>query len=223
MKTKGTVLEPRYYLVGALTPPLVLEDKSRFNNDGAFAGGMTWTQLPSGLWVLACNGSSSYIWVGGNPSPESLKLTEAATIEMWLWISSNSAGTDYACAKNNSLIDLEYQHPGNLYGRVWASISGVKYLQADAFVNDVWQHHCVTYDKNAGASNCRYYLNGEYIKGDTGTGDLTTSTSPFALGANHNGALNLLGFIGIPHIYAFALDPIAIDRHFVAQRDWFGV
>ena len=61
-KYKGCVFEgfsPRAPL-GAVAPADALPDMSRYGNDGVFGGGAaapTWTQLPSGLWVLEFDGS----------------------------------------------------------------------------------------------------------------------------------------------------------------------
>lgn len=66
MKTKGLVFEERIQ-IGDVAPT-TYEDESRYGNDGAITGA-TWSQEPSGLWVLNFDGTNTkYVNIPNSPS-----------------------------------------------------------------------------------------------------------------------------------------------------------
>jgi molybdopterin-binding protein len=65
-------------------------DGSRNRNNGTFSN-VTWTQLPSGVWVNSFNGTTSYIEIADSPS---MRMTQGGTIIAW--VKANSIGENNA-------------------------------------------------------------------------------------------------------------------------------
>ena len=85
MKTKGLVLDPE--ASRDIEPGIVtLYDRSRFQNNGAMTD-VTWVRLPSGLWVMGFNGTTSIVNCGVGASLAN--LTPMTLIE---WINPTTTG-----------------------------------------------------------------------------------------------------------------------------------
>ena len=77
--------------MGGVTPPDTFEDESRFGNDGVHTD-ITWTKLPSGLWVRGWNATSSLITIADAPSITNIFAT-GGTVLVWINPSSDGEGT----------------------------------------------------------------------------------------------------------------------------------
>ena len=87
-KTRGIVFESE--VSRDVEPGVVtLYDRSRFQNNGAMTD-VSWTQLPSGLWVMSYNGSSSLVDLG---NADSLKLKDT-NFTLMLWFNPTTVGVD---------------------------------------------------------------------------------------------------------------------------------
>ena len=127
---RGLVLDSRVYR-GETTPPDTLEDESRYGNGGTFGAGAkapTWTQLPSGLWVLAFTAAdNTYIDCGGDASVDS--ITTDMTLMAWCYPTSiaidqtiistrngkNDVTVPYNLWTTNALIDFRLANGATQY------------------------------------------------------------------------------------------------------------
>jgi len=110
-KTKGCVLDVARQRGGAMPGVVTLVDHSRYRNDGAMTD-VTWTQLPSGLWVLDFNGTSSIVDYGNTH-------TNIKSALLWIYPNDNTS---------RSIIDfdggthsLELSAGGDLTATGWAA------------------------------------------------------------------------------------------------------
>ncbi|MFH1031133.1 MAG: LamG domain-containing protein [Chloroflexota bacterium] len=79
--TRGLVLSMADQMGGPSPSIVSIKDQSRRKNDSIAMTGITWSQLPSGLWVANFDGATSYINFG---SPLSVTGLSKCTITSWV-------------------------------------------------------------------------------------------------------------------------------------------
>jgi len=83
-----------------------------------------------------------------------------------------------------------------------------------------WQHVVATYDN----TNMRIYRNRIEVWSDAQTGNITLFPGQnMYLGRMGNGNYPFAGLMVLPRIHGYALDPTTINKHFEAERRFFGV
>ncbi len=222
-KTRGLVLEgysPRTPL-GTAAPALSLPDMSRFGNNGVFTD-VTWVQLPSGLWVMSCNGASSVVNLGAGV----FDTLEACTVEFWyapnapLGATTNMLWGFFTDIDNNW--GGEYDR-GNFY--FYATIGGgaVVFIVSvgDAGMSFQWHHWASCF----GIGGAEFWLDGVSMGTDVSTESVTdiAPTLVNCFGEYGNGSLYWAGYIAPPRVYNYALSADEINKHFEAERRLFGV
>jgi len=214
MKATGYVFKPRVY-IGSEPPATVLEDESRFGNNGAFKadGEPDWVQLPSGLWVLNFDHSDDMITV---PHHSSLALT-AWTITAWEKrnaiddrqdiVNKRTQGYNYFVAADNYL-GCQFKSGGDLKTDYSAVVS----------VTDLdWHFVAVTFKQPDmvffvdDASEARVF-------------DWPPDVSDDILVIGTQGFSNWWdGFLTPPKIFNYALSAGQVKKIFEAERHFFGV
>ena len=223
MKSTGLVFAFRDYIGSAEPPATVLEDESRFGNDGAFLGDgePDWVQLPSGLWVIDFDNVDDTIKI---PHHDSFDVTGDFTSEAWVklntvnvdrsimdrWKAPSSADKNFKLNVFNTNPRLLVRNAANdaetvftgatvLATYTWYYIVGVNDIDGLMllYVNGV-----VDSNTEAGLES-RVSANGLWLG--------TLSTIPF------NGQI-----VGMRH-HSRALSAEYIAARFQATRHWFGV
>lgn len=215
-KTRGIVFEAevsRDVQPGVVT----LYDQSRFANNGVITG-VTWTQLPSGLWSLTYDSVTELITVADSLS---IRLTTAFTFELWTYRASlGENSTPYMISKN-TLTD---------YGMIYWSDDSIRFYPgaqvvapAATLVLNVWQYIALTFDVFAGANELQCYLNGAFVGQGTRNTVLATSANALILGNRAAADRTFDGYIALLRIHNYALTAGQILQRFEAERSLFGV
>lgn len=94
MRSTGLMFKSRDYIGPVEPPATVLEDESRWGNNGTFlaADNPDWVQLPSGLWVMDFDGS------------DHVDITDSLTP-----MASNKTGTWLICVKPDDATPATYE------------------------------------------------------------------------------------------------------------------
>ncbi len=233
-KYEGLVFEgfsPRTPL-GAAAPAASLPDMSRYGNDGVFTNIAAWTQLPSGLWTMPFNGTTSIITIAANAS---LSALPQMTFSVWLkpittgetasgmvfqlgsgsltptagWLLRYSGGENLAFYVNYVTTDLR-------------SVSAINSITLGAY-----QHFVVVWTGTTVAADIDFYVNG-VVSANTANQDAAGARvsdvgSTLYIG---NAAATLRtwdGNIGLPKLYNYAMSHDQINAIFEAERRLFGV
>ncbi len=105
MLSRGCVLNMAPYR-GVVSPSTVTwHDASRYHNDGTLTN-VTWTRLPSGLWVAGFNGTTSFINVADNGG---LNITaRPLTIAVWVKPASDAVTCYFFCRNTDAIANIQY-------------------------------------------------------------------------------------------------------------------
>ena len=103
-KTTGVVFSGKRYWspLGSGAPPAGWPDTSRFKNHGTDSGGVSWVQLPSGVWVKQFDGVDGHSDQGSAPSiqPEQANVVSLCG---WIYCDVFSAGNwDFMLGADNA-------------------------------------------------------------------------------------------------------------------------
>jgi len=214
-RNQGLVL----YLPGIEGTGSLIHDVSQYHNNGAITGA-TWTQLPSGIWVLSFDGVDDYVDCGND---ESLQITGALTLASW--VKPTLLGSaEKIIRKDGSGGDRGFYYQVQADGKVIFLISSdgtaLSYWDTtDALTNGVWQYVVAVFNPG---SIMDIYVNGVFWERYPGTipsaiyntsGNLTISFSADAFD----------GLIGEVRIYNRALSASEVESAFNQDRDLFGV
>lgn len=214
MKTTGAVLIPRRYNTSVAPPAVVLEDTSRFKNDGTFlvAGEPAWVRLPSGLWINTFDGIDDRISI---PHSESLNIKGDLTILAWVKLIAD---------ENGAIIDKNYIAGGYM---LWVEslASGFhvyvnnaqKAISSAAVLLNTWYHLVATIT----ATTVNLYqnsVNQNTLAGGTPTGNVNDVFIGRDIAGRYINA-NLL----LPILLNYALSAASVWKIFQAERRWFGV
>lgn len=196
---------------------VVAADRSGYANNGAISGA-TWTQLPSGVWVLSFNGTSDYVNCG---NAVSLQMNDQLSVSTWITL-KRTAQYEYIVAKgypwvggwwfqknlNTTSIIFVYVGPTNW----WISTPLTLTLNTSA-------HLTYTFDGGV----VRRYLNGAYIGSDT-FADTTvagTDITNLRLGSSPEGGYPLQGNLGNTRLYGRVLTDMEIAAIYSFERPYF--
>ena len=221
-RTTGIVLDVARQRGGAMPGIVTLHDHSRMGNDGVMTN-VTWTQLPSGLWVPVFNGISAFVNCGDD---ESLEFgTNDFSTELWVWADASQVAYATVIDKDHSAAPNHGWFWGFDLATVYMTFGlggGAEYSVASITmeIKGAWHHLVSRYDYSA--SEVRLYVDGVFNIG-----------TPHATGVDPSGNLSIgrwtagtrwfNGYIALVRLYTYALTPGQILQRFEATRRLFGV
>ena len=185
-------------------------DRSPYGNHGTITGA-TWKRLPSGLWCLYFDGNDDSVSVG---DADSLDLTNAITIEAWIYCDSLATHNGIVCRNTNSYAFYLYSTGKFGFGK-----SGVDEVQSDSTLTiDTWYHIAAT--RLAGTNTL--FLNGNFDKSGTGA-DFVALTDAIKIGDNYSANFEFSGYIALVRVHNQALVESELHNHFNREKHLFGV
>jgi len=227
-KSSGTVLDVARQRGGAQPGVVSLLDRSRFGNDGAMTN-VTWTQLPTGLWVMGFNGATSTVDCGHS---ESLRLTSEVTMMAWVLFTDFSGHCPVIFMESGGQLGYcmgAQQTTGNIFV-IWAdNTGGHLWGPAIPMPAGIWVFLAVTirsgmqivYVNGVNAGNLVVaYATLAPANHDLGIG-VTSNLIDAGGGGDFSGHMN--GQIVLDRVKGYALTPAQIRSKFAATRRLFGV
>ena len=115
-----------------------LHDRSGHENHGTLRGA-AWVKEPTGGYSLSFDGSGAYVDCGAGPS---LDLTEAMTLEAWVYPNGKPSGETGFLGKFFDRFLLTYYVDGNCW---WYIAAGSNHCKA-LLESDGWHHIVATFD-----------------------------------------------------------------------------
>lgn len=218
-QSTGLVFKSRDYIGSVEPPATVLEDESRWGNDGTITGA-TWTQLPSGLWVLIFDGDDYITFTSGI-----LDDLTNGTIEGWFYLTG--PGTILSVAKdaaNHIILDSSVNNV-TLTAELADADQFVGSTTDNNMTEDAWHHfawtktgttHVIYIDGMANditwadESDLSYYFN------DIPATQLNKIGAAFYISAYD-------GYIGKFRIHSRALSAEEVSTKIPAEKHWFGI
>jgi len=205
-KTSGLVLDVASQVGGSMPSTTTLTDRSRFKNNGAMTN-VTWSQLPSKLWVMNYNGitgittitdSASLRFAGNFSISAWIKVTDPtlAAEQRVIWKKTLPSGTTGWCV---------YLQLSKLYIG-FGTGSGFQEKQK-AYTSTAWTHIVCGY--NGGTF---HYYNGISQGGQATVGTPTAGTQNLLLGTGSTTYYG--GLMSFPHFFSYALSPAQIRNLF---------
>ncbi len=233
MKATGLVFKSRDYIGSAEPPATVLEDESRYGNDGAFLGDgqPNWVRNAAGLWGMDFDGTDDIITIPDSPS-----LSALPAWTLMCWANPTAAATEGLISKDQNVAnqrewDFNYRvTTGRLQANQFSALSA-NYLVAIGTTDISGSPHLVvaTWDGVNATGHINLYVDGvvEALVTDIkqGTGGVAhDSPADVEVGrfvANNDNCFD--GSLALPRIYNWVLSAAAIASIFQAERHWFGV
>ncbi len=212
-KTRGIVLEPE--VSRDVEPGVVtLYDRSRFANNGVMAN-VTWVQLPSGLWVMEFNGTSSKVNFN---APVSLQNFATKTVVFWYYAGAFT-GT------SREVIDFGYSlGTGDVVLLAYGANTVPLLLLSDGLATvlfahgvNTWTQICYSYD----GTTILYAKNGVVFDTDAQTGTMACAAA--FLGGRGGTSKWYDGNLALLKVLRYALTPGQILQRYEATRSLFGV
>ncbi|MBA7625923.1 hypothetical protein ES703_33357 [subsurface metagenome] len=227
MKATGLVFKSRDYIGSVQPPATVLEDESRWGNNGTFKadGEPDWVQLPSGLWVQDFDGSDDEIALG-NAAILSF-ASGGITLMTWASIVATIRRQTFigkAPGYNpNYRFHIDTEEKLAFSYRNAANTDTHTYTATEATGVGVWHHFAVSFTYGTGSSMV-LYVDGAAIAGAwVGTGDDLPQEN---IGETYIGFMSADRFENLmvkQRIYKYALSAADIAALFQSGRHWFGV
>jgi len=152
-------------------------DASGTGNGGAI-GTATWSTLGKNGNALSFNGTSARVTV---PDAPSLRLTNAMTLEAWVFPTKRSTVWRDVIFKGDDYFLMSSTHVSSRPA-VGGNFSGTNaYLNGpSALTSNRWTHLAATYD----GTTLRLYVNGAQVATRSQTGTLATSSNPLNIGGD---------------------------------------
>lgn len=231
MKTTGIVLDVARQSGGAMPGIVTLHDHSRFGNDGAMTD-ITWTQLPSGLWVPVFNGATSY----SNHGTDNSLIQISPRITVLAWVKGAVSGVTRSVASKFEDFDRNWDlgslADSNVLSGFISDDGAVgahckSYYSSIVVWDNTWHQVGMVFD----AGTFELVIDGAFDPSPTKTLDGATAT------IHHGTTATCIGcalFGGVPswyfdgnialvRIYTYALTPAQIRSRYTATRRLFGV
>jgi glucose/arabinose dehydrogenase/PKD repeat protein len=181
-------------------------DYSTFGNTGTLAGGTTRTTSGKFGNALVFNGTDALVTI---PDSASLDLTDAMTLEAWVFPTLAGANWRDVIYKVNDIYFLEGSSPGTGVPAVGATFSGPPLVGPSALPANTWSHLAATYDGAA----LILYVNGAPVASRPQTGSVLTSNGELSIGGDSVFGQYFGGRIDEVRIYnrALAASEIQLD------------
>jgi len=217
--TRGLVLDVANQSGGAMPSIVTLHDWSRFGNDGAMTN-VTWAQLAStGLWYPVYNGTTSIVNCGTNVS---LAITDAITIEAWVYAVTLGEGLAGRIVAKNDVADYAYL-PISADNSIGIYFNSTQYKSnAGIFVLGTWQYFVVTFDRFLATNQIKHYKNGVAIGTNIRAAAIPTSANALSIGNRVATGRTFDGNLPLLRLYNYALSPAQIRARYHSTRWLFG-
>ena len=231
-KYSGLVLDVARQRSGAEPGAATLLDHSRYGHDGTMTD-VTWTQLPSGMWVPVFNGSSARVTMTGASTPDMNFTTQDYSVACWVKWQSDSIsqiiigryvldnnGWEIYLTETGGVFSLttRQHHAGTIVDTHPRSA-----YNSDGWALDTWHQMVITRSGNLAL----HYKNGVSLATTFSTGGLTDAescTQAVAIGIRYTLDANWLnGNLAFLQIYNHVLSPPRVRSMFSAKRSLFGV
>lgn len=217
MKTRGLVLEgKRFRSLDAVAPPLSLPDVSRFRNNGVFTD-VSWVRLPSGLWVMEFNGTSSIVNCGSHPSI----LPDVFTLVVWARSGGLSDPLMLWAATTGEYLPSIYLDAGGAQFGIFLGANSYREFFYDTGKDERWHHLAFAVPENDITKSYVYRDGNPQAVSFTNSGGAPVQKVTLRFGVILGDFL--LGQIVLPRIYNYALNAATINKLFEAERRLFGV
>ncbi len=215
-KSTGLVLDVASQVGGPQPGTVTLLDKSRFKNNGTMTN-VTWTRLPSGLWVMNFNGATSKVDCGSNSSLKTQNLSIS------LWVRMNDfVGVQYIlgnCQRNVIVNGFGLTFNGTSLQLGVCDAAASDFLARVVPSGNRFYHFSVTV-----GTVLVIYVDG-WASGVSAarTKTMVFPNNLFIGYAPAGTAYQLDGQIGLAKIYNYALTPAQIRNIYARERGYFGV
>jgi VCBS repeat-containing protein len=179
-------------------------DGSGSGNAGSLG---TATRTPSGRFgsALAFDGTSALVTI---PGSSSLDLTDAMTLEAWVYPTANGGWRDVVYKGTNDVYYLEGSSDLSNRPAVGGTFSSPGPLYSTgALPLDAWSHLAATYD----GATLNLYVNGLQVASRAQTGPIATSSGPLTLGGDPVYGQYFAGLIDEVRVYSRALSGVEIQ------------
>jgi chitodextrinase len=180
-------------------------DASGTGNIGTI-GTATWSTQGKYGGALAFNGTSAKVTILDAPS---LRLTNAMTLEAWVFPTSASSAWQDAVYKGTDNYYLSASSCCSglpVGGGIFSGTYGEAY-GASALAVNTWTHLAATYD----GSTLRLYVNGVQVASKAQTGTLATSAGVLTIGGDPIYGQYFAGRIDEVRVYSTALTPAQVQ------------
>jgi hypothetical protein len=219
MLSRGCVLNMAPYR-GTVSPSTVTwHDASRYHNDGTLTD-VTWTRLPSGLWVAGLNGTTSFISVADSGG---LNITaRPLTIVAWVKPASDASASYAICRNLDSGANTQYGLVWNTAASTSLSLEGSSRATGvnSSVPKSSWTLAGATWLTDGTSQS---YANG-LATGSAGVAFTSTLTSraTISIGRRVDGAY-FKGDMALWRVLPVAWSAADWSRTFTAERRLFGV
>jgi len=226
-RSSGTVFEGKRYWsptgVRATTPPDDIPDVSGKGNDGTFTNA-SYTQLPSGLWVMEFDGTGDYVTIADAPS---LNLRIHVSLSIWIYVEewawahaftvagildkgTLTSGVGYSLRATDTTQKLSFTISGDGGTQTCTS--------ASMLAAKTWYYIAATFD----GSNLRLYENaGTPVTTNLADTIKDSSGVDLIIGAGESLNREFYGKIGPPDIMNYVLSQDNINTIYAREKGWF--
>jgi len=225
MKYSGLMLDSRPSLLVEPSATLLL-DSSRRHANGSFAGSgdPDWIRLPSGLWAMRFNGTSSSISFTDSAYFDSI-LTGSFSFCAWLKLPNLSASSMSIFRKRNGANGFCMYHDSSAYINFVTGNGSVSAFTASytAIKAGIWQFWLITYI-NTSPFYAYIYCNGvDVTSSHQAHPSIAIPNLGLYLGSTQGAASFFCGDMALPRIWSRTLSTTEIFAIFNNERAWFGV
>ena len=184
-------------------------DSSKNTNNGTIYGA---TPSPGYIdYCLYFDGIDDRVKILDHPS---LKPTNAITIMLRFYALTQTQGWSRLIAKGlDKSYEIRFQNNFNLRPQFVLTDVGWIAVPTPVILN-IWYHIAATYDKDAGPSNMKLYLNAQLIASTTKTLPITQTTHNLGIGDGPDKSDPFKGYIDEVKIYNRALTAQEIKIHY---------
>jgi len=199
-----------------------VHDLGKYHNNGTIIG-PTWTQLPSGIWVLSLDGVDDHVNCGSDDSLNPDNKTVAAWFKLeGTWDKRIIVGKVSEGGVDNQFGYYIFTGPYNGWMRMGVkdNTKNDRGVNLTGLSHSTWYYAVLVHDYDN--SMLYFYLNGEY-KGEIGISGWTPYAGILSIGSERGVANYFDGLIGEVRIYNRALSASEVESAFNQDRDLFGV
>jgi len=218
-KSTGVVLDPARYFRG-VTPPLLMEDRSKYRNNGVFQNHTTWAQLPSGLWYIVQDGVDDYISIVNHPSQVP---ASDLTIEIWVYMKETTADRWLLNCINTGVEGYRMGFSDVAKFCIQVPVGAWSHIceQLGVVLANTWYHVVGVVDsvRQMESIYINGALNNEVARASA---TITPSPTPLYIGAWSGANVSNANYLP-PNIYSRALSAGQVLQRYEESRRWFGL
>lgn len=197
-----------------------LYDLSRYRNNGTI-NNATWAQLPSGLWVLNFDGTGDYVTI---PDHASLDLTDAITMEAWLYMVGAGGGFGHIFAKGNPQSPtFRFNDVNNLLQVLLENGAGIQAVTSGNNVITPLTWHYVVFTWSDADDTVRIYVDAVEVFNGVVAGPLVPNNNVMSIGATSIPTEEMTGMLAFIREYSYVRTVGQIYQRYEATKHWLGV